>query len=417
MAAVRSVEFLLIGGGVASYNCARQLRRDGADGEILLVGREPDLPYDRPPLSKEYVRGEKPKEEVLFETREWYEEQDVDVLTMTSVMSLDPAERVAKLSNKEEIRFEKALLATGSNVRVLHAEGAQRDGIHYLRTLRNCDAIRDELERAERAALIGGSFIGVELAASFRALGKECSLVMLEDVPFERVFGREAGQFFQTVLTEHGVSVHGSEELDHFEGSSDRVQKFVTKSGREVECDFVVMGTGVHPEIRLAEHAGLETATGVITDRFLATSAPGVYAAGDVAEYDSVVHNINLRIEHWDVAFNQGKAAARNMLGKNEPYQVVPYFWSDLADWTSIECVGPPSEWDEIWWRGRPEEGSFTAWYVKSGRLAGALAVGRSEDLQSAREALAKGADVSQQRELLEDPEGDLSAALVGDSS
>jgi 3-phenylpropionate/trans-cinnamate dioxygenase ferredoxin reductase subunit len=405
----RSVDFLLVGGGIASGNCARHLREEGADGEILIVGREPDPPYDRPPLSKQYVRGEESREEILFRPDEWYAEQNVEAMTRTSVMSVDTRERVAKLSNKQEIAFDKLLLATGSNVHILHVDGARLDGIHYLRTMRNSDALKEELEGAERVAVVGGSYIGTELSASFTKLGKQVELIMLEAVTHERFYGPEVGSFFQGVLEEHGVRVHASQELDRFEGDDGRVHKVVTKSGLEIDCDFVVIGAGVHPELHLPEQAGIETVKGVLTDRYLETSAPGVFAAGDIAEYDSVIHGGRIRIEHWDVAFNHGKYAALNMLGKKEQYDVVPYFWSDLADWTSMEYVGPASDWDEIWWRGGRDEGKFTAWYIKDSKLAAALTVGRSDDLQVASRLLREGTDLSGKRSLIEDLGADIS--------
>jgi 3-phenylpropionate/trans-cinnamate dioxygenase ferredoxin reductase component len=412
--AERSVKYLLIGGGMAAGNCARHLREEGADGEILLVGREPDPPYNRPPLSKTYVRGEETRDDILFRPDSWYDDQNVEVLTLTSVMKLDAGERVATLSNKDEVRFEKALLATGSNVHVLHADGAELDGIHYLRTMRNSDALKDELAQAERVALIGGSYIGTELAASFTALGKQVELIMLESVTHERFYGPEVGQFFQDVLTDHGVKVHGNQELERFEGSGGRIHKLVTKSGLEVECDFVVIGAGVHPDIHLAEQTGIETNKGVLTDRYLETSADGIYAAGDIAEYDSVVHGDRIRIEHWDVAFNHGKFAAINMLGRQAEYDVVPYFWSDLADWSSMEYVGPATDWNEVWFRGRPEDGNFTAWYVKDGRVKAALTVGRSKDLSVASDLLKSGEEITHKRGLIEDPDSDL--ASLGDA-
>jgi 3-phenylpropionate/trans-cinnamate dioxygenase ferredoxin reductase subunit len=257
-------------------------------------------------------------------------------------------------------------------------------------------------------ALVGGSYIGTELAASFTVLGKECELIMLEQLPLEHFYGAEVGSFLQRLLTDHGVKVFGGQELERFEGSGERVERVVTKTGLEIECDFVVIGAGVNPDVRLAQQAGLEIDSGVLCDRYLETSAPGIFAAGDVAEYDSVVHGRRLRIEHWDVAFNQGKVAAANMLGGRQVYDVVPYFWSDLADWVSLQYVGPASDWDEIWWRGSHQEGSFTAWYVKDGRLAAALSVGRPEDLTVARKLLAEGTDLAGKRALIEDEDGDL---------
>ena len=405
--AERAVDFLVIGGGMAAGNCARHLREEGADGDILLVTREPDPPYNRPPLSKAYLRAEESRDDIMFRPGDWYGEQRVDLMTRTSVMSLDIDARVAKLSNKDEVRFDKALLATGSNVRILRVDGAHLDGIHYLRTIGNSDALRDEAAHGERVALIGGSYIGTELAASFTALGKQCEIVMLEDTTLERFYGREVGQVFQDVLTEHGVKVHGGQELARFEGE-DRVRKVVTKSGLEIDCDFVVIGAGVTPEITLAERAGLETATGVVVDRHLESSVPGIFAAGDIAEYDSVVHERRLRIEHWDVAFNQGKYAALNMLGHQQEYDVVPYFWSDLADWCSMEYVGPASEWDEVWIRGSLAEREFTAFYVQGGRVAAALTIGRSDDLTVAARLLKEKTDVSGMREVFEDVAGEL---------
>jgi 3-phenylpropionate/trans-cinnamate dioxygenase ferredoxin reductase subunit len=399
----RAVEFLLVGGGIASGNCARHLREQGAEGDILLVGREPDPPYSRPPLSKGYLRGEESRDDVLFRPDEWYAEQRVEVATRTTVVSLDAGARVAKLSNKEEVRFDKALLATGSNVRILRAAGAHLDGIHYLRTFGNSDALREEAAQAERVALVGGSYIATELAASFTALGKQCEIVMLEDVTLERFYGPEVGRFFQNTLTEHGVKVHGGQELDRFEGE-DRVRKIVTKSGLEIDCDFVAIGAGVTPDITIAQRAGLERGSGVLVDRFLESSTPGIFAAGDIAEYESVIHDRRLRIEHWDVAFNQGKYAALNMLGRKQEYDVVPYFWSDLADWSSMEYVGPAGEWDEVWIRGSLDEGRFTAFYVKAGRLAAALTVGRSDDLTVAARLFKEKTDISGMRATIEDP-------------
>jgi 3-phenylpropionate/trans-cinnamate dioxygenase ferredoxin reductase component len=404
----REVEFLLVGGGMAAGNCARHLREQGGAGDILMVSREPDPPYNRPPLSKTYVRGEESREDIMFRPAEWYAEQRVDVITRTSVTSLDLEARTAKLSNKDEVRFDKALLATGSNVRILRVPGAQLDGIHYLRTIGNSDALREECARAERVALIGGSYIATELAASFTKLGKQCELIMLEAVTLERFYGQEVGRFFQDTLTSHGVRVHGSQELERFEGEGDRVERVVTKSGLEIECDFVAIGAGVTPDITLAQRAGLDTDTGVLVDRYLETSVPGVFAAGDIAEYDSVVHDGRLRIEHWDVAFNQGKYAALNLLGQQQEYDVVPYFWSDLADWTSMEYVGPASDWDEIWIRGSIADGEFTAFYVKDARLAAALTVGRSHDLTVAGRLLKEKTDVSRLRAQIESVNADI---------
>ena len=384
--AARSVDYLLIGGGLASGNCARWLREEGADGSILLVGREPDAPYNRPSLSKKYLTGDESKDDVLFRPDEWWGEQDIELMTRTSVTGLDVNERVAKLQSGDEVRFGQALLATGANVRRIRVDGGDLDGIHYLRTFRNSDAIRAEAEQAENVVLVGGSFIGTELAASLTSMGKKCAIVMLEEITLERPFGQEVGGFFHRVLTDHGVAIHGQDELERFEGSDGQVRKVVTKGGQELDADLVVIGVGVAPDVMLAKQAGLELSEsgGVRVSARLEASCPDVYAAGDIAEYDSVVHGRPLRVEHWDVAFNQGKTAALNMLGRNVNHEEIPYFFSDLADWSSMEYVGPGQ--GRVVVRGSMDDGNFTAFYLgDDGAVTAALTVGRSDDLEHAR--------------------------------
>jgi 3-phenylpropionate/trans-cinnamate dioxygenase ferredoxin reductase subunit len=387
----RKVDHLLIGGGLASANCARWLREEGAEGSVLLVGREFDPPYNRPPLSKGYLQGKESREDALFRPDEWWEEQRIELMTRTSVMKLDTAERVATLSTKEEIEFGTALIATGANVRRVRVDGCELDGIHYLRAFGNSDAIRADAEKAERAVLIGGSYIGCEVAASLTAAhGVKCSIVMQEEVTLERQFGSEIGRFFQGVLEEHGVEVHGSDELERFEGADGRVSKVVTKNGLELDCDFVVVGVGVMPDVMLARSAGLELGEsgGVKCSAGLESSVPGIYAAGDICEYDSPIHGRHLRVEHWDAAFNQGKTAALNMLGRGVEHDVVPYFFSDLADWTGFEYVGPGS--GDVVLRGSLEQGDFTAFFLDEGQVVAALTVGRSDDLEHARRFIAE---------------------------
>jgi 3-phenylpropionate/trans-cinnamate dioxygenase ferredoxin reductase component len=382
----RSVDYLLIGGGLASGNCARWLREGGADGSILLVGREPDAPYNRPDLSKKYLRAEASREDVLFRPDEWWGEQNIELMTRTSVTGLDVNERVATLQSGDEVRFGQALLATGSNVRRLRVEGGQLEGIHYLRTFGNSDAIRADAEQAENVVVVGGSFIGTEVAASLTAMGKKCAIVMQEDITLELPFGNEVGGFFHRGLEGKGVDIHGGDELERLEGDGDRVRKVVTKRGLELDADMVVIGVGVTPDVTLAKGAGLELGErgGVKVSSRLEASCPDVYAAGDIAEYDSVVHGQTLRIEHWDVAFNQGKTAALNMLGRNVNHEEIPYFFSDLADWSSMEYVGPGKGRNVF--RGSTDDGEFTAFYLgDDGVVTAALTVGRSDDLEAAR--------------------------------
>jgi len=406
----RKVDYLLIGGGLASANCARWLREQGADGDVLLVGREPDPPYNRPECSKGYLRAEESREDTFFRPNDWWGGQNIELLTRTSVTALDLGSRTAKLSTKQEVEFGQALIATGANVRRLDVDGCHLENIHYLRTLGNADAIRQTTADADEVVLIGGSYIGTEVAASLTKLGKHCTIVMQEEHTLERTFGAQAGRFFGHLLEEQGVRIHGREELDRFEGDG-TVAKVVTKEGLELAADAVVIGAGVMPDTQLAKNAGLAIGDlrGVTCDSRLQTSAPGIYAAGDICEYDSVIHRGPVRIEHWDVAFNQGRTAALNMLGREHDHDVVPYFYSVLADWGELEYVGPAYEWDEEIVRGSFEERNFTLFYLAKGVVKAALTWGRSGDLEAARRFIADAMPLDQRRrEALADTESDL---------
>ncbi len=393
-----SFHVLLIGGGIASANAAAELREQGFQGSILLVTREMDAPYHRPPLTKGYLQGREDRPSTLIQTADWYAEHDVQVRTRTPVMDLDTEAKTAKLG-REQVGFGKALIATGAGIRRLQADGGMRDGIHYIRALGNADKLRNELDAAERVVVVGGSYIATEVAASMVLLGKPVTLVMQETLPLERGFGPVVGQFAHDLLTSHGIEVLAEADVAQFEGEGDddaRVTAVVTADGRRAEADLVVVGVGANPDVMLARKAKLalgETG-GVMCDATLRTSAESVWAAGDICEYDSLVHGRRLRIEHEEVAAAQGRHAARAMLGSDEPYREIPYFWSDLADWATLEYVGGGGAWDEEIVRGDPASGPFSVFYAQDGRVVGALTVGRAEDLDVARELIASGGGV-----------------------
>lgn len=411
MAAER-VDYLLIGGGLASAKCARTLREQGAEGRIVLVGREPDPPYNRPNCSKGFLRGIEAREESYVEAPSFWEENGIELRTKVSATKLDPGERTVKLSTKEELRYGKALIATGANVRRLNVEGCELEEIHYLRTLGNSESIRSSVADAEHVVLIGGSYIGCEVAASLSMMGKQVSIVMQEDVTLERGFGAEAGRFFEGLLSSHGVHIHGKDGLARFEGDG-RVSKVVTERGLELPADTVVIGAGVSPDVQLARSAGLTLGDsgGVRCDSRLATSAPDVFAAGDMCEYDSQLHGGQLRIEHWDVAFNHGETAALNMLGRDVAHLVVPYFFSVLGDWAELEYVGPARSWDEEILRGSQKDGAFTRWYLQDGSVKAALTVGLPDDLEHGRRLISSGVSLGDDaKRALGAPDADLSA-------
>jgi 3-phenylpropionate/trans-cinnamate dioxygenase ferredoxin reductase component len=379
----RTADVLIVGAGAAGASCAAELRAQGFAGSVVLAGRELDPPYERPPLSKEYLASSSATPLPVPD--------DVELLTRTSVMKLDPESRRAALSTKEELRFGKAVICTGANVRRLPLDGAQLEGIHYLRTNRNSDALRADVVPGSRVVLVGGSFIACEVAATLTGLGASCTLVFPESSPLALQFGDQVGGWVRSVLTANGVEVLAGEGVERFAGSGEDVSAVVTSSGRAVECDLVVVGVGAVPDVMLARGSGLELGDrgGVRCSATLETSAPGVFAAGDICEYDSRLHGGPVRIEHHEVAVGQGRCAARNVLGAGEEYDDVPYFWSDIDGWATLEAVGPAVDgWDGEEVRGSFDDGEFSVFYAKEGRLVAAMTVGRPDDLDEARERL-----------------------------
>jgi 3-phenylpropionate/trans-cinnamate dioxygenase ferredoxin reductase component len=385
----RTVDFLLIGGGIASASCAVALREEGAEGSILLVGRELDPPYHRPPITKGYLGGAEGKDDALIDLPD-----DVEVLTRTSVLSLDPAAKEAVMSTKETVAYRKALIATGAMVRRLPVDGAQLDGLHYLRALGNADTLRKDAEGAERVVCVGGSYIGCESAATLTTLGKQVTVLLLEEEPMERAFGLAAGGWVRSVLESHGVTVRGSVEVERFEGSGDRVERVVLAGGETIDADLVVIGVGATPDVMLARKSGLEIGPhgGVVADAALRVKGvDDLWVAGDIAEYDSVVHGRSIRVEHEEVAAAQGRTAARGMLGTGDDHAEVPYFFSDLADWASLEYLGPAPGWDDESIDGDLTSGAFAITYTLDGATVAYLSANGHGDLDAAREAIAGG--------------------------
>jgi 3-phenylpropionate/trans-cinnamate dioxygenase ferredoxin reductase subunit len=403
----REVGALIVGGGAAGAACAEALHEGGFGGDVLLVGREPDPPYERPPASKTYLAGTRDRDGCLFHDAAWYARRSIELASRTSVMRLDTAERTVTLSTKEVVEFGVALIATGANVRRLRVDGAQLEGIHYLRTLGTADAIRADAEDAEDVVLVGGSYIACEVAATLTSLGKRCTMVMLEDAPLVTHFGPTAAGFFGALLHERGIELVCGDGLERLEGDG-RVERVVTASGRELAADLVVMGTGAMPDVMLARAAKLELGEtgGVACSADLETSARGVWAAGDVCEYDSVLHDGRVRIEHHEVARAQGRAAAAAMLGTRRPYAEVPYFWTDLADWATAEWVGITEAPEREIVRGSVADGAFSVFHLAGGRVVAALSVGRGEDLAHAQRLIAARTDLDGREAAL--AEGDL---------
>jgi 3-phenylpropionate/trans-cinnamate dioxygenase ferredoxin reductase component len=366
---------VIVGAALAGAKAAEALRDEGFDGRIVLIGSEDELPYERPPLSKEYLRGETPREKARVHDEGFYESHDIELRTGTTVAALDTGAGEVELEGGERLRYDRLLLATGAEPRRVTVPGADLDGVHYLRDLGDADAIAALLEKGSgRAAVIGAGWIGSEVAASARTKGLDVALVEMADVPLERVLGREVGEIYAEVHRRHGVDLHFGVGIEAFEGAG-RVEQVKLEGGGSIECDFAVVGVGVVPRTELAEQAGLEVGNGIQVSKRLETSVSGVFAAGDVANAFHPFYGAKLRVEHWANALNQPATAAQAMLGKDGvSYDRLPYFFSDQYD-VGMEYVGYATDWDEVVIRGDADKPEFVAFWLKDGAVQAGMNV------------------------------------------
>jgi len=386
--------FVIVGANLAGGRAAEALRGAGFDGRIVLVGEEPQRPYERPPLSKEYLRGQIPQEKMFLQKPEYYGEKEIELRLGVRAVGLDPSAHELELEGGERLAYDKLLLTTGGRVRRLQAPGADPstgsgqglEGVYYLRTVEESDRLAKELRPGRRAVVIGAGFIGAEIAASARAQGLEVTMLEMLAAPLERVLGPEMGAVCGEIHRDYGCALHTNEAVERLEGNG-RVERVVGASGRSYDCDFVVVGVGIDPATELAESGGLEVNNGVVVNEYCETSAPDVYAAGDVARFYHPLLGEHIRVEHWSNAQTQGMAAAKSMLGQREPYAEIPWFWSDQYD-VNLQLVGHASSWDEVVVRGDVAERKFSAFYLKDGRLAAALTVNRFRDIRPSRELI-----------------------------
>ena len=364
---------VIAGAGLAGAKAAEALRAEGFEGRIVLVGDEPEAPYERPPLSKDYLRGESPREQARVHEDGFYAEHDIELLTGTTVTDLNAAARDVTLSTGERLGYDRLLLATGSEPRRLSVPGAELDGIHHLRTFADSDAIAAALQPGARAVIAGGGWIGMEVAASARQKGLDVTIVELEDVPLSRALGREAGLIYARLHREHGVQLHTGVAVARVEGDG-RVERVVLADGRALDADLLVCGLGAIPRTVLAERAGLAVENGVLTDASLQTSDPHVFAAGDIANAEHPFYGRRVRVEHWANALNQPEVAARAMLGKPATYDKLPYFFSDQYD-AGMEYRGLAIGADAFEIDGDAEAYEFVAYWRREGRTIAAMNV------------------------------------------
>ena len=371
--------FVIVGANLAGGAAASTLRQEGFDGRVVMIGAEPHPPYERPPLSKQYLRGEQ-TENAYLRQPSWYEENEVDLLLSTRAERVDPKGRVVRLEGGEAVPFDKALIATGGRNRRLTQPGADLPGVHQLRTIEEADAIRAEVEPGRKAVIVGAGFIGSEVGASLRKLGVEVDVIDNGRLPLLRVLGPEIGRIYADIHREHGVRFHPEQGCERFEGDG-RVEAVVTSGGTRIECDFVVAGVGIEPATEVVEGTGVEVENGILVDEWCRTNAPGVFAAGDVANHSHPLFGRRLRVEHWDNALKQGAAAARNMMGKDVQFDDPHWFWSDQYD-HNLQYLGHAITWDELVVRGSLEDRNFVAFYLKDGLVEGVAGLDRGRDVR-----------------------------------
>jgi 3-phenylpropionate/trans-cinnamate dioxygenase ferredoxin reductase component len=401
--------FVIVGGGMAGAKAAESLRNEGFDGDLVLIGDEGRVPYERPPLSKDFLRDEASLESTFVHPQQFYDEHSIELRTGTRATELRTGARELVLDGGETLRFDKLLLATGAEPRRLPIEGAELEGIHYLRTIEDSQAIREHVGSGMRLVVVGAGWIGSEVAASARQLGAEVTLVEPLEVPLQRVLGDTVGGFYRDVHAEQGVQLRLGTGVEGFAGNG-AVERVRLSGGEEVECELVVVGVGVAPRTGLAEAAGLEVDNGVVVDERLETSVPGIFAAGDVANHRHP-HFGPLRVEHWANALNQGLYAGRAMLGAGDAYERVPYFFSDQFD-VGMEYSGFATPDDELVLRGDPAGGEFIAFWLRDERVVAGMNV-NVWDVVEPIQALIRGREPVD-RERLADVGAPLEAIAVG---
>jgi NADPH-dependent 2,4-dienoyl-CoA reductase/sulfur reductase-like enzyme len=380
---------VIVGGGAAGLSAVNTLRAEGYRGTVTIVSADPDPPVDRPNLSKDFLAGEAQDDWLPLWPPDRYQQQDVELVLATKVAAIDPRAHHLVLEDGSRREFGALLLATGSEPVRLPVPGAETAHVHYLRTWADSRAIVERAKTGRRAVVVGGSFIGLEVAASLRARNVAVDVVARDRVPLERIMGPELGRFVQSVHESHGVVFHLDRTVASIAG-----RKATLSDGTELDADFVVMGVGVTPATGLAERAGLTIDRGILVNELLETSVPGIFAAGDTARWPDPHTGDRIRVEHWVVAGRQGQVAARNMLGQRQRFDAVPFFWSQHYD-TTIRYVGHAERWDRVQINGSLDAGDASVTFLREGRKLACATVSRDrENLQAEVElegAMARG--------------------------
>ncbi|MFW6195271.1 MAG: NAD(P)/FAD-dependent oxidoreductase [Chloroflexota bacterium] len=394
----------IVGANAAGGSAAATLRSEGFDGDLVLIGEEDSLPYERPPMSKGYLRGESGFENTLLKPDSFYEENDIDVRLGVAVTSIDPQNRTLHLSDGETVDYDRVLIATGGHNFHPPIAGIDLDGVLGLRTVKDADRLRERMADARHAVVVGLGFIGSEVAASLRQMGLDVTAIEAESGPLLGALGPDVSRVMEGVHRDNGVELVLGDAVASFEGDG-AVERIVTRSGHSVECDFAVVGLGIRPNTDVVNGTGVELNNGIVVDEYSRTSVDGIYAAGDVANHYHPLAGEHMRVEHWQNAMMQGAAAARSMLDRGEPYRSVHWFWSDQYD-QSLQYAGFHGHWDEMVVRGSLQDRNFVVFYLQDGRLRAAAALNRARDLRGAQRIIEAGKHPD--REQLRDEDQDL---------
>lgn len=368
---------VIVGAGLAGGNAAVTLRTEGWRGSILLLGMEPGIPFGRPPLSKTYLRGEEDLSAWYVKPAEWYGEHDIEFRTGVSVQRIDTTGKQLQLAGGEVVRYDKLILCTGGRNRRLDVPGAALPGVHQLRTVAECDAIRQAAQPGARAVIVGMGFIGAEVAASLRQMGLDVTVVLPGTAPLARVLGDEAAETLAAIHREHGVRLVTRDSVTSIEGNG-RVDRVLTAHGEQLDCDLVVVGVGIVPDLDALAGSGIALDNGILVDDRCQTSVPDVFAAGDVANIEHPIFG-RVRVEHFNNAEKQGRAVARSVLGDPTPYDYIYSFWSDQFE-HNLEYVGYTTRWERTVVRGGYESRKFLVFYLTQGVLRATFGLNRGGD-------------------------------------
>lgn len=371
---------VIVGAGLAGATAAITLREEGAKGPVILIGAETAPPYERPPLSKTYLRGEVPFDQALVRPAAFYAEHGIETMLGTRAIRIDSSARVVELEDHRLVPFDTLLIATGGRNRRISIPGGDLEGIYGLRTMQDADRIRKEMIAGRRALVVGMGFIGSEVAASLRQKGLDVVAIDPSKTPIFRVLGEAVGQAIADLHHAHGVRTIFEDTVAAFDGTG-RVTSVVTTEGRRVACDVVVVGIGIEAEVELLDGSGIHVDNGVVVDQYCRTNVDGIYAAGDVANHYHPLFDRRIRVEHWHNAIKQSRIAARNMLGQRVAYDEVPWFWSDQYEAT-LQYAGFHTTWQQLVVRGQLDSGSFLACYVNNGRIDAVVGLNRAKDVR-----------------------------------